>query len=175
MLTLRAQKTIAMYLLLNFAVSAFTSIRDAVGLVRMAPEGTAWAILESLLPLAVLLCLQGVGAIQLMRNRLRRLAVLAIPLAAQAVWFRFESSAYAFASGFVVGPVIGPSLLEVETAWSWTYWAERRVDGTFEYVGVSVIPVAVLAWLIMNRHALGASLMVTQTGSESGSTSSGGD
>jgi hypothetical protein len=78
---------------------------------------------------------------------------LAIPLIAQVVWFRAEGAAYAFASGFVLGPVIEPSAFSLEVTWSWAYWAERRLEGSFEYLGVNLIPVAVLIWLLLNWRA----------------------
>lgn len=146
---LYSSRAIALYALSNCAVSVLFGTRDTVALLRAAPTGTALAIASALFPLAVLLGLQGYGASLLLMSRLNRPMALALPLIAQVVWFRVEGAAYAFASGLVLGPVIEPSSLTIEASWSWSYWAERRLDGSFEYIGVNVVPLFLLVWLLV--------------------------
>ena len=154
MTRLYASRAIALYALCNCVVSVLLGARDAIALLRVAPIGTSLAIANALLPLAILLVLQGYGASLLLMSRLQRPAALAIPLLAQVVWFRADSAAYAFASGLVLGPVIEPAALTIEASWSWSYWAERGVDGSFEYLGVNIVPLLLLVWLLFGRRAV---------------------
>jgi len=148
MTRLNSERAVALYALSNCALSLLFGARDAIALLKAAPTGTAFAIADALLPLGILLALQGYGAGLLLVTRLSRPMVLAIPLIAQSVWFRAEGAAFAFASGLVLGPVIEPSTLTLEASWSWSYWAERRLDGSFEYLGVNIVPLSLLAWLL---------------------------
>jgi hypothetical protein len=149
MTRLYSSRAIALYCLFNCVVSVLFGTRDAIALLRAAPTGTAPAIANALFPLATLLALQGYGASLLLMSRLKRPIALAIPLVAQVVWFRVENAAFAFASGLVLGPVIEPAALTIEASWSWSYWAERRLNGSFEYIGVNFVPLLLLVWLLV--------------------------
>lgn len=165
MTRLLTARVIAIYALANCAISSTTGARDAYALLCAAPTGAALAIANALVPLALLLALQAYGGTLLLMGRLTRPLALAIPLIAQVVWFRSEGIAYAFASGLVLGPVMEPSAFTLEASLSWSYWAERRLDGSFEYLGVNLIPVAVLIWLLLNWRFFAGTRNAREAGS----------